>query len=241
MSDSLARTSEEAAGDRSQEEAQADAAGPEHSLAVLGMVAFLEMASFSRLAGDASLAPSLAQRLELSSMARHSLDRMDRVGRRVVELGGELEPVMAPYAGVLVEFDSRTVPSTWWERLLKAYVGYGVADDFCRLLARTADARTRAVVEEVLDDEGHARLVVATLASAAISDPTLASRLALWGRRLVGEALGAVQGVLSRHPLMRELLAQALADEAPGDPQQRLFSLLTAEHSRRMDRLGLAP
>ena len=159
---------------------------------------------------------------------------------RIEELGGELEPVMAPHAGVLVEFDTRTVPSTWWERLLKAYVGYGVADDFCRALARTVDERTRQVVEEVLEGEVHTDLVVRSLAQAAQSDPTLASRLALWGRRLAGEALNAVSAVLDAHPEMRPLLEAAMADERGADAQQRLFALLTAEHSRRMGRLGLA-
>lgn len=210
------------------------------SLAVLGMVAYLELAAFTRLAADAGLAPTLSQRLELSGLARQALDHVDRVRDRIVELGGELEPVMGPHAGVLVEFDTRTVPSTWWERLLKAYVGYGVADDFCRALARAVDDRTRAVVEEVLEGEAHTDLVLRSLAGAAENDPTLASRLALWGRRLVGEALNAVAAVLESHPQMRALLEHATADERGADPQQRLFALLTAEHSRRMGRLGLA-
>jgi hypothetical protein len=217
----------------------ADGGDPRHAAAVLGMVAYLELASFSRLAADAGLAPTLRQRLELSDMARRALDRVDRVAARVEELGGQLEPTMGPFAGVLAEFDSRTVPSTWWERLLKGYVGYGVADDFCRILAGSVDASTRALVEEVLDDESHSRFVVEALAEAAQGDPTLASRLALWGRRLVGEALNAAQRVLADHPTMAELLDVALP-EHQGDAQQRLFSLLTADHSRRMDRLKLA-
>jgi len=222
------------------------AAGPAGSdavgdaLAVLGMVAYLELAAFTRLAADAGLAPSLAQRLELSELAGQSLSQLHRVRERIAELGGELEPVMAPHAGLLVEFDTRTVPSTWWERLLKAYVGYGIADDFCRALARTVDERTRQVVEEVLEGEVHTDLVVRSLAQAAQGDPTLASRLALWGRRLVGEALNAVQAVLERQPQMRPLLEAGMVDERGADAQQRLFALLTAEHSRRMGRLGLA-
>lgn len=212
----------------------------EDALAVLGMVAYLELAAFTRLAADAGLAPSLGQRLELSALAGQSLSQLDRVRERIAELGGELEPVMAPHAGLLVEFDTRTVPSTWWERLLKAYVGYGVADDFCRALARSVDDRTREVVEEVLEGEVHTTLVVRSLAQAAQGDPTLASRLALWGRRLVGEALNAVQAVLERHPEMRPLLEAAMVDGRGADAQQRLFALLTAEHSRRMGRLGLA-
>ncbi|GGC16610.1 ferritin-like fold-containing protein [Cellulomonas carbonis] len=226
--------------------AQAQAQDPTHDgdlrpdLAVLGMVAYLQLAEFSRLAADAGLAPTLAQRLELSGMARGALDRLDRVTARVEELGGGLEGAMGPYAGVLVEFDTRTVPSTWWERLLKAYVGYGVADDFCRMLAQAASPVTRALVEDVLDDEAHSRLVVDALAGAVAEDATLASRLALWGRRLVGEALNAAQAVLADHADMRSLLASAMAEHAAVDPQQKLFAMLTAEHSRRMDRLGLA-
>lgn len=224
--------------------AQAPSAAPvgdaRPDLAVLGMVASLQLAEFSRLAADASLAPSLPQRLELSGMARGALDRLDQVAARVAELGGELEAVMGPYAGVLVEFDTRTVPSTWWERLLKAYVGYGVADDFCRMLAPAATPATRTLVEEVLEDEAHSRLVVDALAGAVRHDATLASRLALWGRRLVGEALNTAQVVLAQHEDMHRLLGSAMADQASADPQQKLFALLTAEHSRRMDRLGLA-
>jgi len=215
------------------------AADATHGLAVLGMISFLELASFSRLAADASLAPALEQRLELSGMARHALDRMARVGSRISELGGEPTAAMTPFSGSLVEFDSRTVPSTWWERLLKAYVGYGVADDFCRVLAGAVDPTTRTLVQDVLDDERHARLVVELLAAARAEDPTLAPRLALWGRRLVGEALRVVQEVLQRHPALRELLPVAMG-EAPEEAQQKLFARLTAEHSRRMDRLGLA-
>ena len=71
-------------------------------------------------------------------------------------------------------------------------------------------------------------------------DATLGSRLALWGRRLVGEALGVVQRVVTEHGELRALLEEALprADGA-GVLQQRLFAVLTGEHTRRMERLGL--
>lgn len=217
-------------------------AGADGALLVLGMLASSELAAFSRLAADASLAPGLDQRLELSSLAGGALDRIDRVGARIAELGGDLRTEMAPFAGALHEFDARTVPGSWWERLLKAYVGYGVSDDFCRLLAQALDPQTRALVEEVLGDDRHAALVVESLAGAVGEDATLASRLALWGRRLVGESLNAVQQVLVEHPGTRDLLVRALGDDtATGEVQPRLFALLTAEHSRRMERLGLTP
>lgn len=224
-----------------QPETGADAVDVDRAVSVLGMLAFSELAAFSRLAADAALAPSLDQRLELSRLAGLALDRLDAVGVRVAELGGELRTAMEPFAGVLTSFDERTVPRTWWERMLKAYVGYGVADDFARVLADSLDQRTRDLVVEVLADDGHAGLVVDALADAVRADDTLGSRLALWGRRLVGEALGVVQRVLAERPGLAQLLDEAMADQVGAGTQQRLFALLTAEHSRRMERLGLTP
>ncbi|HRA49496.1 ferritin-like fold-containing protein [Actinotalea sp.] len=208
------------------------------ALPVLGMLAYSELAAFTRLAADSALAPTLAERLALARLARHALDSLDDVAARVAELGGDLQPVMAPFSGVLLEFDRRTQPSTWWERLLKAYVGYGVADDFTGMVSAAVDPTTRVVVADALSDDGLAQLVVDTLAAAALQDATLASRLALWGRRLVGEALGVVQSVLTVHPEIQVLVERAMPE---GEGQARMFAMLTAEHSRRMQRLGLTP
>lgn len=215
-----------------------DVSGP---LAVLGLLANSELTAFVRLASDASTAPALRDRLELCRLGGVAAQRLARLGERVDELGGELPDVVAPFLDTFVDFDARTQAGTWYERLLKAYVGYGVEDDVARLLATGLDPRTRAVVLEVLDDDGHAGLVVDRLQAAMADDAALASRLALWGRRLVGEALGVVQRVVTEHGELRSLLEEALpATESAGTLQQRLFAVLTAEHTRRMDRLGLA-
>ncbi|MDO8108295.1 ferritin-like fold-containing protein [Isoptericola sp. b441] len=215
----------------------APAAPGDLALPLLGMIAYFQLAAFTRLAADSGLAPTLTQRLSLAGYARNALNRVDRVAGRIVELGGDPQSAMRPFAGVLVEFDERTEPSTWSERLLKSYVGYGVADDFARVLAEGLDPASREVVDEVMSDDGHGATVVAALEAAGADDATLSPRLALWGRRLVGESLGVVQRVLGAHPEVVRLLAGAL----PGDePQSRLFARLTAEHTRRMDRLGLA-
>ena len=207
------------------------------ALAVLGMIAYGELAEFTRLAADSAEAPTLAARLEVSRLARVARERIDRVSGRILELGATLEPTMAPFAGVLVEFDERTEPSTWWERLLKGYVGYGVSDDFVRILADGLDEASRTVVLEVLADDGHAAMVIDALAAEAATDPTLAPRSALWCRRLFGESLGVVQRVVADHAELQRLLEDVVG---PADAQQRMFNRLTAEHSRRMDRLGLA-
>jgi len=211
---------------------------------LLGLVAQLEHVAFGRLAADAALAPTIEQRLELSRFAAGAVDRRDRILARITEIGGDPVEAVRQYDHVLDDFDARTPPSTWWERLLKAYVGYGVADDFCRLAAEGLDEGSRLVVLEVLDDASHAELAVAELDAAGSVDGVLTARLALWGRRLVGEALGVVQRLLVQHPALVRLVALGSArspvDGAPADgAPTKLFGELTAQHTRRMARLGL--
>lgn len=207
------------------------------ALAVLGLLVNSELAAFSRLADDAAAAPGVADRLELCRLGGVAARRLERLSERIRELGAEPADVVAPFLGTYTDFDARTPARTWWERLLKTYVGFGVEDDVARLLADGLDGPTRALVVDVLDDDGHAALVVGRVREATAADPVLGSRLALWGRRLVGEALGVVQRLLAEHAELRALAEGAV----PGDGalQQRLFALLTAEHTRRMDRLGL--
>ena len=122
--------------------------------------------AFARLAADSALAPTIEQRLELSRFASAAVERRDRVLARITEIGGDPVAAVRQYDDVLDDFDARTQPGSWWERLLKAYVGYGVADDFCRLAAEGLDEGSRAVVLEVLDDASHAELAVAELDAA---------------------------------------------------------------------------
>jgi hypothetical protein len=210
---------------------------------LLGLVAQLEHVAFARLAADSALAPSVEQGLELSRFAAAAVERRDRVLARIAEIGGDPVAAVRLYGDVLDDFDARTPPASWWERLLKSYVGYGVADDFCRLAAEGLDAGSRAVVLEVLDDATHAELAVAELDAAGAADTVLTARLALWGRRLVGEALGVVQRLLVQRPALGRLVAVGAAsqstDAAPANAPAKIFSELTAQHTRRMGRLGL--
>lgn len=211
---------------------------------VLGLVASVEHQAFARFADDSRQAPGLEQALALSRLAARCTERRDRVLARIDALGGDGTAALERFGGVLAEFDARTPSSTWAERLLKAYVGYGVADDFCRLVARGLDDESAALVREVLDDASRTELAVRELDEACAGDDVLSSRLALWGRRLVGEALGVVQRVAQRPEVARVLDRagaggeDASAERAATTPTT-VFNELTAEHTRRMSRLHL--
>jgi hypothetical protein len=211
-------------------------------LTLLGLVAHLELVAFTRLAADSAVAPTLDQRLQLMRFSSGAVDRLDRIFAHIESLGGSPDLELSRFSHALDDFDARTTPGSWWERLLTAYVGYGVADDFCKAAAAGLDDETRDLVMDVLDGASHAELTVATLAAAAHGDAVLMSRLALWGRRLVGEALGVVQKLLVSQPgLARLALGGDDPGRGPADPEAmtRLFGRLTAEHTRRMGRLGL--
>ena len=60
---------------------------------------------------------------------------------------------------------------------------------------------------EVLKDTGHAEFAVARVREAIEADPAVAGRLALWARRLVGEALGQAQRVAAEREDLASLLA----------------------------------
>lgn len=237
--------------DRAAKRADKDpaAAATADAVDVLGLVASLEHRAFARLAADGAQAPTLEQSLALSRVAARCTERRDRVLARIDELGGDPVEALSRFDGLLDDFDARTSPSTWAESLLKAYVGYGVADDFCRLVAGGLDEASARLVREVLDDATHAELAVQQLDAAVAGDDVLSSRLALWGRRLVGEALGVVQRLVQRPEVARVL--DRARDGGGDDAGERpvgattpqvpatVFNELTAEHTRRMSRLHL--
>ncbi|MFE5291024.1 ferritin-like fold-containing protein [Isoptericola sp. NPDC056618] len=221
---------------------------PDPALTTLvGLAAYTELAAFGLLAARSVDAPDLPARQTLATAAGEALGRQERLLDLVDapepdgSWGGGAAAAMAPFDGALADFDARTTPSGWAEGLLKSIVGLGVAQDLCRELAAGlpdgAAAFVAAVGEPRPDDP-----VTAVLAGAAAADGVLASRLALWGRRVVGEALGLVPVLLAAHPPLAALASRAwaAADDGGASAQAWLVSRLTAEHTRRMDRLGLA-
>lgn len=218
--------------------AQTTPSPEQDTIAMLGLAAEFEFESFVRLAGDSASAPSIAERQVIARSATRALERQERLVARIEQLGGDAAEAMAPFDGIIDEFEQRTTAQAWSERLLKAYIGYAVADDFLRLLAEGADAESRELLTSMLGDPDYAELVVSQL-SVVVGDEVAAARLALWGRRLVGDALAVIQGAVVRHPAFARLLERGSRVEGGEDRIQRVFAVLTAEHTRRMERLGL--
>jgi ferritin-like protein len=205
---------------------------------LLGMLAYASLVAFFRLTDDAALAASLSDKAALAEMAVAEFGHFQLLRHRIQELNLDPSEAMHPFVSAIDEFHSRTAPADWLEGLVKAYVGDGIAADFYRTVAELLDDQTRALVLEVLADTGHAEFAVARVREAIAADPRVAGRLALWARRLVGEALGQAQRVAAE----RQALARMLAGGEVTQLGQigRMFAQLTDAHARRMAALGLA-
>ncbi|MBM7509458.1 hypothetical protein JOE61_003272 [Nocardioides salarius] len=225
---------------REAELALADPAYREAVVDLLGVLAYGEMSAFERLAEDAKLAPTLEDRLAIAQMAASEVARVDRLHRRIRELDGDPFVAMAPFRSALDLFHEHTAPSDWYEGLIKAYVGDGLADDFYREIAAYLDAGTRELVLSSLEEGPHAAFVVDRVRAGIARDHRLGGRLALWGRRLMGEALIQAQRVAAEREALSALLAGGV--DRPGldlAALGRMFTRLTERHTERMSELGL--
>jgi hypothetical protein len=220
-------------------------------LDLLGVLAYAELVAFFRLSEDASLAPTLPDKAALGGMAVAEFGHFRLLCQRITALGAQPEQAMLPFVPALDAFHARTTPSDWLEGLVKAFVGDGIAADFYRTVAQLVDAQTRELVLQVLADTGHAEFVIARVRAAIAADPHVEGRLALWARRLVGEALAQAYRVVADRPPLAKLLAGRAASEAGAGPAGgagaagelgdigRMLADITDAHTQRMASLGL--
>ncbi|RZS87217.1 tRNA-(MS[2]IO[6]A)-hydroxylase MiaE-like protein [Motilibacter rhizosphaerae] len=242
--DALAGRADDAVEQRSHDalDGRADDEGYRRGVtALLGLLAVGELLGFERLAADAASAPTLTDRAALQALAAQEQAHFAQLRARLAEIGGDIESAMGEFLPVFEEFHRRTSPSDWLEGLVKAYVGDAIARDFLREVSVAVGPSTRALVLAALEDAGQADYVVRRVRAAIEADPTVAGRLALWGRRLVGEALSQAQRVAGEHAELTDLLVGT--PDRPGmdlGELGALFTRLTEAHTRRMAALGLS-
>jgi hypothetical protein len=203
---------------------------------LLGALAYGELSAFDRLVDDARMAPSLAGRAEMSSMAAVEFSHYQSLADRLDELGVDPSAAMEPFVAAIETYHSLTQPSTWLESVVKAYVGDGMAADFYREVAEFVDPSTHDLIHEALTDAGRAEFAVREVTAAIAEQPAVAGRLALWARRLVGEAISQTQHVLADRDALMVLLVSGAGDLSG---IAGLIGRITDRHEERMKALGL--
>jgi tRNA-(MS[2]IO[6]A)-hydroxylase (MiaE)-like len=207
---------------------------------LLGAIAYGELSAFERLAEDAKLAPTIEDKMAVGAMAAAEFGHLQKLCERLSQLGADPGEAMRAFQPGFDAFHEHTAPSDYYEGLIKAYVGDGLAADFYREIAAYLDPQTREVIISSLEDTGKTEFVVERVRAGIREDHRLGGRLALWGRRLMGEALTQAQRVAGERDALSALLAGGV--DRPGldlAALGRMFTRLTERHAQRMSDLGL--
>lgn len=212
----------------------------------LGQAALLQLSYFEILTNSLKLSPNTQYKAELSEAASRSFERYRSLARRLSELGFETTDAMDPYTERVQTFHSNTTGIDWYEAILKIYLVSGVLDDFYRRLAVGLSAELREEVEKALSDKIFERFAKRVLLESMQDNPQLQSRLALWGRRLMGDVLLELRAVFDNRKLaglpkgkVLTLDQERQVNLTAYSQLEPLVTELMAAHSLRMDALGL--
>lgn len=203
---------------------------------LFALLAYGEVAAFYRLAAEARMAPNLRGRINMASMAAAEMNHYDVLRSALESRGVDVVPVMTRYASALENYHRLTTPSTWLEALVKTYVGDALAADFYLEIADSMPDEVADVVRLVLAETGHSQFVVSEVRAAVTASDRQRHRLALWSRRLLGEAITQAQYVLADHDELVDLVMSGGGLSQMTD----FFDRLQNTHSSRMRELGLA-
>jgi len=221
-------------GDSPTSRLSADHPGVNELFAVL---AYGEIAAFYRLTDEARMAPDLRGRISMASMAAAEMQHYELLRDALESRGVDVVLAMSKYVSALENYHRLTMPSTWLEALVKTYVGDALAADLYLEIADGLPAEVADVIRAALSETGHSQFVVAEVRAAVTASGKQRSRLALWSRRLFGEAITQAQYLLADHDELVDLVVSG----AGGLGQLgAFFDRLQQTHDRRMRELGLS-
>lgn len=202
---------------------------PEQVVAALGLLAASRVTTFGWLATCSARAPSAQQRLGFARVAAAQLETDAELDAAAGRHGGDLAAAAEPHLELFGGIGQRTRPADWWERLVRTVVAGGMVQDLAGEVARGLPQELYA---QVAPDADFVEFVVAAMGPVTAGSPALEARLALWGRRVAGEALGMVGPALSTVTVRSGHDLTRLAGP--------VMATLSAQHAHRMERLGLA-
>jgi hypothetical protein len=204
---------------------------------LFAVLAYGEVAAFYRLTDEARMAPDLRGRISMASMAAAEMGHYELLRDALESRGVDVVPAISKYASALDGYHRLTNPSTWLEALVKTYIGDALAADFYLEIADGLADEVADVVRSTMSQTGHSQFVVAEVRSAVTKSAKQRSRLALWSRRLLGEAITQAQYVLAEHD---ELVDLVVSRTAGLTQLAAFFERLQRTHDERVRELGLA-
>jgi hypothetical protein len=195
----------------------------------LGKSAYLQLAMFENLSRVVRTAPSTEAKSALSQVAGLALVKHQGLVAEIERHGEDSAATMEPFVGEIDGFQRITEGNDWFESVTSCYLTAGLLDDFLVRLAAGLSGAVGARIVAILEADSGEAIIISELLAAIEKNPRLGARLAMWGRRLVGDTM-----LLARWTLRPS--DNHDSDEARIEP---VFTELIAAHTRRMDALGL--
>ena len=214
----------------------------EGTIELLGAIAYGAISGFTRMAADSEMAADMALKRALAGMAVKEFHNHELLTDRIIALGGDPNEAMAPFKAAFEAYHARTAPRDLLEGMVKAYIGDGIASDFYVEISRYVEEDSRRIIEQVNSSNRDVDTIVKAVRAGIAEDTRRAGPLALWGRRLVGEALTQGQVVAGERDSLSELVL-GLSHDRPGATLEEVGELMqriTDRHQLRMGRLGLS-
>jgi len=195
----------------------------------LGQASYLQLTLFENLSKAVANAPTTDSKESLSRVASLSLAKHHALTAQIERQGNPPGAVMEPFTAAIDTFQRSTQGADWFETVLVCYLTAGFLDDFYVRLAAGLPGDYAEKVRSALEADSGSNRLADELRRGIEANPRLASRLAMWGRRLVGDTMLVARAGLATS-------ANHDSDEARIEP---VFTELIAAHTRRMDALGL--
>lgn len=212
----------------------------------LGQLAYLLLSNFEILTNELKYSPTTQYKAELSEAAAKSFERYRAISKKLAALGFDVTDSMDPFTERIETFHSRTSGIDWHESIIKIYLVSGLLEDFYVRLAVGLPAEIKLEVERALSDKTFEKFATKVLKEGMSDNPQLASRLALWGRRLMGDVLLEVRSSFDNRKLAGVAAGTKLSIEQERKVNLESYSkiepLVTemiAAHTLRMDAIGL--
>ncbi|MBO9577504.1 MAG: hypothetical protein J7480_01880 [Microbacteriaceae bacterium] len=196
----------------------------------LARAAYIQLTIFENLARTVTIAPTTTAKAVLAEASAASLARHAAVMRELNALGVDAGAALEQHRGVVDRFQRLTQGNDWYETALTCHLAGGFLDDLFESLASGLPGELAVRVRDAYRARPADAALAGLLAEAMAENARLAPRLALWGRRILGDTL----------LVARDALGIGRGDAKDEQRVEPAFSELIAQHTRRMDALGLS-
>lgn len=198
-------------------------------------IAYLQLLQFQELSALVTDAPALTAKHELGKLAAAVLQRHEAAIAATDTRGVDATAQMRRVGAELDAFATRVGGRDWDERIVTCYLAASILHDFYEKVLDEHGAEADSLRASIENDDVQ-RGLHDIIAARINGDQPLADRLAMWGRRITGDSLLAVRRALG-------LPDGTPADDVRAGAEAVIESVtadLMADHSRRMNGLGLA-